>query len=34
MQGVQVGDVRLPMVALNDDEKSALQKVLPAKSLV
>jgi 4-hydroxy-tetrahydrodipicolinate synthase len=34
MQGVQVGDVRLPMVPLNDDEKSALQKVLPINSLV
>jgi 4-hydroxy-tetrahydrodipicolinate synthase len=34
MQGVQVGDVRLPMVPLNDEEKGALQKVLPAKSLV
>ncbi|MDQ0973842.1 4-hydroxy-tetrahydrodipicolinate synthase [Neobacillus niacini] len=34
MQGVQVGDVRLPMIPLNDDEKSALQKVLPINSLV
>jgi 4-hydroxy-tetrahydrodipicolinate synthase len=34
MQGVQVGDVRLPMIPLNDDEKSALQKVLPIDSLV
>jgi 4-hydroxy-tetrahydrodipicolinate synthase len=34
MQGVQVGDVRLPMIPLNDEEKSALQKVLPIKSLV
>ncbi|MFB3162297.1 4-hydroxy-tetrahydrodipicolinate synthase [Neobacillus sp. 179-J 1A1 HS] len=34
MQGVQVGDVRLPMVPLNEDEKSALQKVLPINSLV
>jgi 4-hydroxy-tetrahydrodipicolinate synthase len=34
MQGVQVGGVRLPMVPLNDEEKSVLQKVLPAKTLV
>jgi 4-hydroxy-tetrahydrodipicolinate synthase len=34
MQGVQVGDVRLPMIPLNEDEKSALQKVLPINSLV
>lgn len=34
MQGVQVGDVRLPMIPLNDEEKSALQKVLPIDSLV
>lgn len=34
MQGIQVGDVRLPMVPLNDEEKSALQKVLPINSLV
>ncbi len=34
MQGVQVGDVRLPMIPLNDEEKSALQKVLPINSLV
>jgi len=34
MQGVQVGDVRLPMVPLNDEEKSVLQKVLPTKSFV
>jgi 4-hydroxy-tetrahydrodipicolinate synthase len=34
IQGVQVGDVRLPMVPLNDEEKSALQKVLPINSLV
>jgi 4-hydroxy-tetrahydrodipicolinate synthase len=34
MQGVQVGDVRLPMVPLNEEEKSALQNVLPIKSLV
>ncbi|NYE08743.1 4-hydroxy-tetrahydrodipicolinate synthase [Bacillus niacini] len=34
MQGVQVGDVRLPMIPLNDDETSALQKVLPINSLV
>ncbi|MDM5329022.1 4-hydroxy-tetrahydrodipicolinate synthase [Neobacillus sp. CF12] len=33
MQGVQVGDVRLPMVPLNEEEKSALQKVLPVKTL-
>jgi 4-hydroxy-tetrahydrodipicolinate synthase len=34
MQGVQVGEVRLPLVPLNEEEKSALQKVLPIKSLV
>ncbi|MFJ5758959.1 4-hydroxy-tetrahydrodipicolinate synthase [Neobacillus sp. NPDC093182] len=34
LQGIQVGDVRLPMVPLNDEEKSALQKVLPINSLV
>jgi 4-hydroxy-tetrahydrodipicolinate synthase len=34
MQGIQVGDVRLPMIPLNDEEKSALQKVLPINSLV
>ena len=34
MQGVQVGGVRLPMVPLNDEEMSVLQKVLPARSLV
>ena len=34
MQGIQVGDVRLPMVPLNEEEKSALQKVLPINSLV
>jgi 4-hydroxy-tetrahydrodipicolinate synthase len=34
MQGVQVGEVRLPMIPLNDEEKSALQKVLPIDSLV
>jgi 4-hydroxy-tetrahydrodipicolinate synthase len=34
MQGVQVGGVRLPMVPLNDEEMSVLQKVLPAKTLV
>ncbi|MBY0149264.1 4-hydroxy-tetrahydrodipicolinate synthase [Neobacillus niacini] len=34
MQGVQVGDVRLPMIPLNDQEISELQKVLPSKSLV
>jgi 4-hydroxy-tetrahydrodipicolinate synthase len=33
MQGVQVGDVRLPMVPLNEEEKSALLKVLPVKTL-
>jgi 4-hydroxy-tetrahydrodipicolinate synthase len=33
MQGVQVGDVRLPMVPLNEEEKSALLKVLPVKAL-
>ncbi|MEH7011350.1 4-hydroxy-tetrahydrodipicolinate synthase [Neobacillus niacini] len=34
MQGVQVGDVRLPMVPLNEEEKSALKNFLPAKALV
>lgn len=34
MQGIQVGDVRLPMIPLNEEEISALQKVLPIKSLV
>ncbi len=34
MQGVQVGDVRLPMVPLNEEEKSALKNSLPAKALV
>jgi 4-hydroxy-tetrahydrodipicolinate synthase len=34
MQGVQVGEVRLPLVPLNEEEKIALQKVLPIKSLV
>lgn len=34
MQGVQVGGVRLPMVPLNDEEKSVLQQFLPAKTLV
>ncbi|WP_419954418.1 4-hydroxy-tetrahydrodipicolinate synthase [Neobacillus niacini] len=34
MQGVQVGEVRLPMIPLNDEEKSALQKVLPINTLV
>jgi 4-hydroxy-tetrahydrodipicolinate synthase len=34
MQGVQVGDVRLPMIPLNDEERLALQKVLPARSFV
>lgn len=34
MQGVQVGDVRLPMIPLNEEEKSALQKVLPINTLV
>lgn len=34
MQGVQVGDVRLPMIPLNDEEKIALQKVLLIDSLV
>lgn len=34
MQGVQVGDVRLPMVPLNEEEKSALINSLPAKALV
>jgi 4-hydroxy-tetrahydrodipicolinate synthase len=33
MQGVQVGDVRLPMIPLTEEEKSALQKVLPIKTL-
>lgn len=34
LQGIQVGGVRLPMIPLNDEEKSALQKVLQVKSLV
>lgn len=34
MQGVHVGDVRLPMIPLTEEEKSALQKVLPINTLV
>lgn len=34
MQGVQVGDVRLPMVPLNEEEKSTLKNFLPVKSFV
>lgn len=34
MQGVQVGEVRLPLIPLNDEEKSTLQMVLPSKSYV
>lgn len=34
LQGVQVGEVRLPLVPLTEEEKSALQKVLPIQSLV
>ncbi|MEH7114449.1 4-hydroxy-tetrahydrodipicolinate synthase [Neobacillus niacini] len=30
MQGIQVGEARLPLVSLNDEEKSALQTVLEA----
>ena len=33
MQGVQVGDVRLPLVPLTDEEKSALQNVLEASKV-
>jgi 4-hydroxy-tetrahydrodipicolinate synthase len=34
LQGVQVGEVRLPLVPLTEEEKSTLQKVLPLQSLV